>query len=126
MLLEGQAMKQLPWFMMLWKAVVVAALVVGACAFAQEARTTQNRSFSGVISCSTCLARHNMHSGKSPAECTTACVRKGASFVLVAGEKVFFLQGKTSELGKFAGQRVKIDGVREGDKIHVLSVSQGL
>ncbi len=67
-----------------------------------------------------------MHSGKNPAECTTACVRRGARFVLVSGEKIFFLQGNTRELGKFAGQRVKIDGVREGDKIQVISVSQGL
>jgi hypothetical protein len=114
-------MRRIFWFM-----ILVAAFAFGSYASGQEAGAAQNRSFSGVVSCSTCLARHNMHSGKSPAECTAVCVRKGASFVLVSGEKIFFLQGNTSELGKFAGQRVTIDGVREGDKIRVISVSQSL
>ena len=78
---------------------------------------------SGVVTDSHCGARHAMNSGKSTAECTQACIRKGASYVLVDGEHRYTLTGGEEMLGKLAGTRVNIIGTRQGDTILVNSAA---
>jgi hypothetical protein len=78
--------------------------------------------FSGVITDSQCGARHAEGSGKSPAECTLACVRNGAKYSLVNGGKKYALDGNADELGKWAGQRATLAGTRSGETIKVSSV----
>jgi hypothetical protein len=82
----------------------------------------QQRVFNGVVTDSSCRARH-MAAGKSAAECTRECVGKGASYVLVAGEGVYRLDGNTSELDKVAGQRAQVIGLLDGRVLTVSSVT---
>lgn len=101
-------------------ASVVMAAAVPATTIAEEPTTPL---FSGVISDLQCGARHRKESGKSPAECTLACVRNGGKYSLVNGDKKYALQGNADELSHWAGQRVTIAGVLSGDTIKVTSVS---
>ncbi len=88
-----------------------------------QATSPGAQTFSGMITDSNCGARHAQDSGKSPAECVRACVRKGAKYVLVDGEKAYFLEGSSDALDKFAGQRATISGAREGSTLRVSSVA---
>lgn len=80
------------------------------------------RNFSGVVTDSECAARHAKESGLSPAECTRACVRDGAKYVLVDGDKIYNLGADPVNLSKVAGQRVRITGSLFGDTIRVNSI----
>jgi hypothetical protein len=82
------------------------------------------KTYSGVITDSTCGARH-MDSGKSPADCARMCVRNGAKYVLVNGEKRYGLAGQEMELNKLVGQRATVEGTLDGDNIKVNSVVVG-
>ncbi|MGC2183337.1 MAG: hypothetical protein WA637_08670 [Terriglobales bacterium] len=87
-----------------------------------DSGTTSGQTFSGMITDSRCGARHRMNSGKTPAECARSCVRHGAHYVLVDGDKVYALEGDPAELEKPAGERVNIAGKLEGDTIKVKAV----
>jgi hypothetical protein len=103
--------------------LVVAAAAPETVAAAEEPTTTAPPPvFAGVITDSQCGARHAEGSGKSPAECTLACVRNGANYSLVNGDKKYALDGNADELSKWAGQRTTIAGTRSGDTIKVTSV----
>ncbi|MGZ4732503.1 MAG: hypothetical protein ACXVZH_10210 [Terriglobales bacterium] len=78
--------------------------------------------FAGLITDSHCGARHSMKSGKSSAECARSCVRNGAHYVLVDGEKNHSLEGGSPQLEELAGERVEVVGMLEGDTIKVKSV----
>ena len=77
--------------------------------------------FVGIISDSFCGPRHKLPD-KSAEECTRFCQRKGASYVLVAGPKIYQLSGRANDLGYLAGQKAKVTGSLQGDKIVVGSV----
>ena len=79
--------------------------------------------FSGVVTDSHCGARHLRTSHLSPAECARECVRKGASYVLVDGDRRYVLSGGDEVLRKFAGTRVNVTGSREGGTILVSSAA---
>jgi hypothetical protein len=85
-----------------------------------EARTP--KAFSGVITDSHCGARHTM-SDKNSAECSRACVWKGARYVLVNGDRVYALNGNEAVFEKLAGQRVTAEGTVTGDAITIRSVT---
>src|ERR1700739_1515585 len=89
---------------------------------AKQDAVPQQRAFSGVVTDSACRARHTI-ARKSAAECARDCVDRGSSYVLVAGEGVYRLDGNTSELDKVAGQRVQIVGTLDGRVLTVSSVS---
>ena len=80
--------------------------------------------FTGEVSDAMCGAKHAM-SG-SNAECTRACVRKGSSYALVVGDKVFTLKtddkATVAELEKLAGEKATVSGTADGDTIAVSSV----
>lgn len=103
--------------------VVVAAAAPAAAAVEEPNSVAARPIFSGVITDSQCGARHAEGSGKSPAECTLACVRNGAKYSLVNGDKKYALDGNADELSKWAGQRATIAGSRSGETIKVTSVS---
>lgn len=88
-----------------------------------QTQTLSAQTVSGVISDSRCGARHPAASDKSPAECVRACVRRGASYVLVDGDRIYVLRGKSSTLNRLAGQRVRVVGTLQGDTLRVNSVS---
>ena len=83
------------------------------------------QSFAGMITDSRCGARHQMNSDKTSAECVRSCVRNGAHYVLVDGEKLYALEGDPVQLEKLAGERVRVVGMREGDTIKVKTVVGG-
>ena len=56
---------------------------------------------------------------KSAEECARTCQRAGAKYVLVAGEKVYALAGRTNEVGYLAGQKARITGSLQGNTIAV-------
>ena len=78
--------------------------------------------FSGVVTDSMCGAKHNSGMDQSAARCTKICLKKGAGFALVDGDKLYKLSGSDEFLDKFAGERVKISGILNGDTIKVMSV----
>ena len=80
-----------------------------------------SNTFVGLVSDSTCGAKHKMKD-KSAEECTRTCVRNGASYVLLAGDKTYALVGHTNEVAYLAGQKTKITGSLEGKAIKVSSV----
>jgi len=78
-------------------------------------------SFIGLVSDSTCGPRHKLPD-KSAEECTRTCQRAGASFALVAGEKVYKLKGDSNDVAVLAGQKAKVTGTLQGDTITVSAI----
>ena len=70
--------------------------------------------FTGVITDSHCGARHMRRSNMTSAECARACYRKGASYVLVDGDRRFTLIGGEDALNKLLGERATVMGSRRG------------
>jgi len=63
-----------------------------------------------------------MAKDKSPAECTKMCAKQGMKYALVAGDKVYTLEGHESELEKLAGARATVKGDLAGDVLTVSTV----
>jgi hypothetical protein len=101
-----------------WMRVVAILLLAASPGLAQAPK---QQKLTGVVSDTMCGAKHMMQG--SAADCTRACVGKGAKFALVVGDKVYTLNGHESELDKAAGQRVTITGTVEGDTVTVHSVA---
>src|SRR6266849_4474930 len=80
--------------------------------------------FSGVVTDSMCAAKHDTSMNQSAAGCTLVCLKKGAKFALIDGEKAYLLSGGDEYLNKLAGERVVVSGMLEGDTIKVRSVDQ--
>ena len=64
-----------------------------------------------------------MEKGKSAAECTRDCVKKGTKYALVVGKKVYTLDGHEAELDKLAGERATVKGSLMGEMVMVESVA---
>jgi hypothetical protein len=79
--------------------------------------------YQGVVTDSRCGARHLKNSHLSPAECARLCVRQGVSYVLVDGNRRYKLVGSEEALDKFAGQRIRVSGMRQGETIQVSSAA---
>ena len=77
--------------------------------------------FAGVISDSHCAGRHIMKD-KSSEECTRLCVQQGSKYVLVDGENIYTLDGKSADFAGLAGERVTVSGVLDGTTLKVTSV----
>src|SRR5262249_51384882 len=73
------------------------------------AQSPRPATVTGVVSDSMCRP-HHMAKDKTPAECTRICIKQGMKYALVAGDKVYILEGHESELDKFAEQRVTVAG----------------
>jgi len=66
---------------------------------------------------------HHMEKGKSAAECTRDCVKKGTKYALVVGKKIYTLDGHEAELDKLAGERAAVKGSLMGEMVMVESVT---
>jgi hypothetical protein len=73
----------------------------------------------GMVTCSRCQARHSASAGRTATECALVCVRDGARFALIEGEKTYLLDGDPVALKKLAGQRARVAGTVRGDTIQV-------
>jgi hypothetical protein len=81
-----------------------------------------DQSWTGTISDSMCGASH----GSTPAKaCTNGCVKKGAKYVVVVGDKVYSIANQDApDLAKYAGDNVKVTGTMSGDTITVSKISK--
>ena len=83
------------------------------------------QTFTGKVSDAMCGAKHE--EGVDPATCVRACVKKGAKFALVVGDKVYTLdtsnEANLDELNKLAWEQAKVTGTANGDTIAVKSVT---
>jgi len=79
-------------------------------------------SWTGTISDSMCGASH----GTTPAKaCTTGCIKKGAKYVIVVGDKVYSIANQDQPgLAKYAGDSVKVTGKMDGDAITVAKITK--
>jgi len=86
----------------------------------------EGTTFTGMITDSHCGARHVRTSHQTAAECARACFRRGASYVLVDGDRRYTLIGGETTLSKLVGERVNVVGTRQGDTILVNSASEAV
>ena len=78
----------------------------------------KEQTLTGTVSDAMCGAKH---SGDA-ATCTRGCVKKGSSYALVVGDKVYTLKGGEKDLDKLAGQQATVTGTVDGDKVAVKTV----
>ena len=100
--------------------IVVAsmALLTATGAFAAD------QTWKGAISDKMCGADHKKMGGKmSERECTQACAKGGAPYVLVADGKVYQLTNHDADLSTHAGHTVNLTGELKGDTIRVSTVA---
>jgi hypothetical protein len=83
---------------------------------------TTERTFSGVITDARCGAKHT-NPEKNASECSRLCVRHGSNYIVVDGDKRYELIGELREIADFAGQRVNLTGVLDGQTIKVSSAT---
>lgn len=81
--------------------------------------STQN--LTGVISDDMCKSKH-MLPGHSDADCARACAKSGSKYVLMVGNKMYFLKGDTNQIAQFAGERVSVNGDVSNDSLSVRSI----
>jgi hypothetical protein len=103
---------------------VIAAIVVlaVAAAYSAAAQTGPEQTWKGAISDSNCNGKHEAeeHAGKkmTDADCTVACVKKGAKYVFVSDGKVYKLANQNSkQIAAHAGQQVELTGTLKNDTI---------
>jgi hypothetical protein len=103
--------------------------IVGAEAGASDsgqvakAAAVQTEIYEGMITDTRCGAKHSAVIGMGAADCARVCVHGGERFALVDGEALYPLEGETSALKRVAGQRVRITGKLNGNRIAVASVA---
>jgi hypothetical protein len=76
----------------------------------------------GMVTCSRCLAKHSAKIGATATDCARVCIRDGANFTFVNGDRTYLLEGDPAALKQVAGERVRILGSRNGETIRVESV----
>ena len=101
----------------IFSAAVLLALLMPALRMANAAA----QFFTGVISDSMCKQKHMMP-GKTDAQCVEECVKAGASYVLVSGDKVYSLSAKKGLIAPFAGKKVQLQGDLQGASITVTAI----
>jgi len=93
------------------------ALLTAAGAFAAD------QTWTGAISDKMCGADHKKMGGKqSDRDCTLACAKGGAPYVLVSDGKVYQLTNRDADLRTHAGHTVNLTGELKGDSIRVSKV----
>ena len=106
-------------------ALLLATVGAAAAAFAEQANEPAAKTYQGMVTCSRCGAKHMAKGGQNPADCTFSCVRTGASFALVDGDKTYQLDGDLTLIKKVVGQRAQITGVVHGNTITVSAAGAG-
>ncbi|MGA8621998.1 MAG: hypothetical protein WB660_26190 [Candidatus Sulfotelmatobacter sp.] len=104
--------------------VWIGAVVLSAGMAVLPVLAAGTQTFTGKVSDAMCGAKHS--EGVDPANCVRACVKKGAKYALVVGDKVYTLdtseQGTLDELNKLAWEKATVKGTPNGDTISVKSV----
>lgn len=101
------------------------AITLGGALSVLPALAKGTQTLTGKVSDAMCGAKHS--EGVDPATCVRACVKKGAKYALVVGDKVYILdtpsQAAKDELNKLAWEQAKVTGTVNGDTIEVKSVT---
>src|SRR5215510_3518028 len=66
------------------------------------------QTYEGMISDSRCGAKHEPSIAKNASDCARICVRGGAQFTLINGERTYILDGDKMLLKRVAGRRATI------------------
>ena len=103
--------------MLLKKLFVVSALTFASSILQAQA----SHQISGTVTDAMCGKKHMM-AGASAAKCTRECVKGGADFALLSGDKVYTLKGDKAQIDKFAGANVIIEGETNGSTVTVKSI----
>ena len=86
-----------------------------------EGNAHAERTFVGEISDSMCGVKHMMPGGAK--QCTLACIKEGAKYVLVTGGKVLDISNqKFADLEKNAGDHVRVTGKLTGSSIAISKI----
>jgi hypothetical protein len=83
----------------------------------------QTKTFEGMVTCSQCGAKHAAALGRNASDCARRCVRSGASFALIDGERIYTLDGDLMAIKKVAGERARVVGAIHGNTIQVTLVA---
>jgi hypothetical protein len=103
-------------------AIFVVAVAAMAFGMAHSTRADgEAKKLTGVVSDISCGKTHGMK-GMSDAECTRMCVKGGAAYALVVGERLIELRGDSEDLYKYAAQKVTVHGTMHGKDLLVESV----
>jgi hypothetical protein len=106
-----------------WIATVLLSIGV---AFVPGVTADSTQTFTGKVSDAMCGAKHT-EGNLAPAACVRDCVKKGANYALVVGDKVYTLntsdKATLDELNKLAWEQAKVTGTADGDTISVKSVT---
>ncbi len=89
---------------------------------AEKIPAAGEKSYSGMVTCSRCGAKHSMALARNATNCALVCVHGGAGFALVVDDKIYLLDGDLTVLKKMAGQRAQVTGVQHGNTITFSSV----
>ena len=106
------------------------AIAVAASTFlALSGSASAGQTWAGKISDSSCGTSHETmteHGTKmSDQQCTLACVKVGAKYVLASGDKVLKIANQDFKgLQQFAGDAVQLTGDLKGDTITVTKVQK--
>jgi Protein of unknown function (DUF5818) len=80
------------------------------------------QTFTGVVSDDMCGRDHKMMNVKPDSKCVTECIKMGAKYNLLAGDKVYQLSDqKAAE--KFPAKKVTVTGTLDGKTIKVDSIA---
>lgn len=101
-------------------AILAAAVIIPLASLAQT--SGDQKTVTGVVSDAMCGSTHMMKD-KPAAECLRYCVKQGTKYALVAGKSVYTLEGRETELDKYATQKVTVKGTLKGETLTVESVT---
>jgi hypothetical protein len=105
------------------KSALTVAAIALACGVGEYARANSaTRMLTGVVTDAECGKTHGMMKGMSDAECTRMCVKGGSAYALVVGDQVIELRGHSTDLYKYAAQKVTVRGTMHGKDLLVESV----
>lgn len=107
---------------------VIFAVVAAAVLTFYGSAFAANGTWTGTISDSACGASHaamTEHGTKATdKQCTEMCLKKGAKYVFVNGDKVLMIKNQNlADLKKFAGDRVTVTGDLTGDTITITKIA---
>jgi hypothetical protein len=101
-------------------------LIVTLLAFAASIASAATQSLTGIVTDDMCGRKHTMMPGKPDSECIRACVKAGAKYALLVGNKVYVLKGDAKQLDQFVGKKVKLSGDVSGSTVTVASITAAL
>ncbi len=96
-------------------------LISAAVTLAFPMLAQSSTQLTGTITDSNCGAKHGM-AGMTPAQCTKTCIKSGANYALVSGDKVYTLKGDKAMMDKYAGSKVTVAGDADGTTVNVKSI----